>query len=67
MVYMDKVLTCRQCGCRFTFTAFEENLFVIWGFDNAPERCSECRKVRNERRCGSTLAVVIQALIQSGK
>jgi hypothetical protein len=67
VVYMDKVLRCLQCGCRFTFTASEENFFAIWGFTNAPGRCPECRGVRNEWRRGSTLAVAIQALIQSGK
>lgn len=49
--YQDRILTCRDCGQEFTFTAGEQEFFATKGLTNAPSRCPECRKAR---RSGSS-------------
>lgn len=44
--YQDRILTCRDCGQEFTFTAGEQEFFASKGLTNAPSRCPECRKAR---------------------
>src|SRR5579864_2748046 len=44
--YQDRILTCRDCGQEFTFTAGEQEFFATKGLTNAPSRCPECRKAR---------------------
>jgi CxxC-x17-CxxC domain-containing protein len=44
--YQDRILTCRDCGREFTFTAGEQEFFASKGLTNAPSRCPECRKAR---------------------
>lgn len=58
--YQDRILTCRDCGQEFTFTAGEQEFFASKGLTNAPSRCPECRKARrsssssNQRPRGGT-------------
>lgn len=40
----DKVLTCKDCGKEFTFTAGEQEFYAEKGFTNEPKRCPDCRK-----------------------
>lgn len=49
-MYEDKVLTCRDCGNEFTFTASEQEFYAEKGFTNEPGRCPECRAVRKQQR-----------------
>ena len=52
-MYEDKVLTCKDCGNEFTFSAGEQEFFAKQGFENDPVRCKECRnakKARNNKR-----------------
>ncbi len=42
----DKMLTCRDCGSEFTFTASEQDFYAEKGFTNEPGRCPECRAAR---------------------
>ena len=48
----DKILTCRDCGTQFTFTASEQEFFATKGFTNEPGRCTNCRSARKESRDG---------------
>ena len=50
MSYADKVLSCRDCGQAFTFTAGEQEFHASKGFENEPSRCQECRAVRKAAR-----------------
>ena len=50
MSYADKVLTCRDCGQAFTFTAGEQEFHASKGFENEPSRCQDCRAVRKAAR-----------------
>ena len=48
--YQDKVLTCRDCGQEFTFTAGEQEFYAQRGYTNEPGRCPECRAARKAQR-----------------
>ncbi|MDA8442910.1 MAG: zinc-ribbon domain containing protein [Peptococcaceae bacterium] len=45
-MFTDKVLTCRECGREFDFTASEQEFYAEKGFTNEPGRCPECRAAR---------------------
>ena len=38
-MYEDKILTCRECGAEFTFSASEQEFYASKGFQNQPSRC----------------------------
>ena len=44
--YRDRVLTCRDCGSEFTFTAGEQEFYASKGLTNSPSRCPSCRAAR---------------------
>ncbi|HBN82835.1 MAG TPA: hypothetical protein DDZ89_03230 [Clostridiales bacterium] len=46
----DKVLTCKDCGAKFTFTESEQAFYKEKGFENEPLRCPDCRKARKQQR-----------------
>jgi len=56
MAFEDKILTCKECGNEFVFTAGEQEFYAEKGFENLPARCPECRRRRkNEARGRSNL------------
>jgi CxxC-x17-CxxC domain-containing protein len=46
MSFVDKTLTCRDCGMDFVFTAGEQEFYASKGFVNEPTRCPSCRQSR---------------------
>ena len=44
--YTDRILTCRDCGQDFTFTAGEQEFYASRGLTNDPGRCPSCRAAR---------------------
>jgi CxxC-x17-CxxC domain-containing protein len=50
--YVDKTLTCRDCGQTFVFTEGEQEFYAQKGFQNEPGRCPECRSARKSQRGG---------------
>lgn len=46
MDFSDQVLTCRDCGREFVWTADEQKFYADKGFSNAPVRCPEDRAKR---------------------
>ena len=44
--YLDRILTCRDCGNDFTFTAGEQEFYANKGLTNTPSRCPNCRALR---------------------
>jgi CxxC-x17-CxxC domain-containing protein len=44
--YVDRTLTCRECGQPFTFTAGEQEFYASHQLANEPGRCPECRAAR---------------------
>ncbi|AFM41908.1 hypothetical protein Desaci_2999 [Desulfosporosinus acidiphilus SJ4] len=45
-MFNDKILTCKECGRDFEFTASEQEFYAEKGFTNEPGRCPECRAAR---------------------
>ncbi|MGI5880234.1 MAG: zinc-ribbon domain containing protein [Syntrophomonadaceae bacterium] len=52
-MYQDKVLTCKECGREFDFTASEQEFYAEKGFTNEPGRCPECRAARKAEARGN--------------
>lgn len=50
MSYVDKTLTCRDCGQNFTFSAGEQEFYAQRGLTNEPGRCPDCRAQSRQRR-----------------
>lgn len=50
MAFVDKTLTCKECGMEFVFTAGEQEFYAQKGFENEPSRCPECRAARKRQR-----------------
>jgi CxxC-x17-CxxC domain-containing protein len=48
LAYLDKTLTCSDCGAAFTFTAGEQEFHASKGFTNEPRRCPNCRGARRD-------------------
>lgn len=44
--YVDKLLSCVDCGSEFTFSASEQTRFAELGFTNEPKRCAPCRAAK---------------------
>jgi CxxC-x17-CxxC domain-containing protein len=44
--FVDKTLTCVDCGQPFTFTAGEQEFHQSKGFTTEPRRCASCRAAR---------------------
>ena len=45
-MFDDKILTCRDCGQEFVFSASEQEFFAEKGFTNEPGRCPQCRAAK---------------------
>lgn len=56
MPYVDKTLTCRDCGRTFTWTAGEQEFYAGKGF-NAPTRCPDDRAKRKAEQSGKAYSV----------
>jgi CxxC-x17-CxxC domain-containing protein len=52
MDFVDRLLTCADCGGEFIFTAGEQLFFLDKQFKNDPKRCKPCKS----RRAGVTTA-----------
>jgi len=46
----DRMLTCRDCGAEFVFTAGEQEFYAQKGFEHEPSRCGSCRQTRKRDR-----------------
>lgn len=47
MDFVNRELTCIDCGAGFVFTAGEQHYFQDKQFKNDPKRCRQCRAKRN--------------------
>lgn len=48
-MFIDKVLSCKECGSDFVFSASEQDFYAEKGFTNEPGRCPQCRSARKEQ------------------
>jgi len=46
MDFVDRILTCTDCGGQFVFTAGEQLFFLDKQFKNDPKRCKPCKSRR---------------------
>ena len=56
MEFMDRLLTCVDCGQQFVFTAGEQLFFLDKQFKNDPKRCKPCKSRRSAAAAGTTTA-----------
>ena len=47
--FVDRILTCCDCGGEFIFTADEQLFFLEKQFKNDPKRCKPCKSKRGAR------------------
>jgi CxxC-x17-CxxC domain-containing protein len=47
MEFVDRLLTCSDCGGEFIFTAGEQLFFLDKQFKNDPKRCKPCKSRRS--------------------
>jgi CxxC-x17-CxxC domain-containing protein len=52
--FVDKTLTCADCGASFTFSADDQAYHQERGFTNEPRRCPSCRAARRDERNGGS-------------
>jgi CxxC-x17-CxxC domain-containing protein len=52
MEFVDRLLTCVDCGGEFIFTAGEQLFFVDKQFKNDPKRCKPCKSRRSAAAAG---------------
>ncbi len=52
MAFVDRTLTCKDCGATFSFTGREQEFYASKGFVNDPARCPDCRQQRKRERSG---------------
>jgi hypothetical protein len=53
MSFVDKSITCSDCGAAFTFTTGEQEFYASKGLTNEPKRCNDCRQAKKQQRGGS--------------
>jgi CxxC-x17-CxxC domain-containing protein len=55
MDYVDRTLTCVDCGVEFVHSAADQEYYVAKGFTSDPKRCPSCRAYRRtSREAGGT-------------
>jgi CxxC-x17-CxxC domain-containing protein len=57
MDFVDRLLTCNDCGGDFIFTAGEQLFFFDKQFKNDPKRCKPCKAKREAGRAGTGATV----------
>ena len=50
MDFQDKMLTCKDCGKEFAWSAGEQKFYQDKGLQNPPGRCPDCRKQVKDRK-----------------
>lgn len=48
-MFKDEILTCKDCGAEFPFTASEQEFYAEKGFSNKPGRCPQCRAAKKNQ------------------
>ena len=50
MAYVDRTLTCVDCGAEFVHSAEDQEYYAQKGFVSDPKRCTSCRAARRTMR-----------------
>jgi CxxC-x17-CxxC domain-containing protein len=54
--YVDRTLTCVDCGTEFVHSAEDQEYYKTKGFVSDPKRCTTCRAARRSTREGGEAA-----------
>lgn len=54
MTYVDRTLTCVDCGVDFVHSAADQEFYAQRGFASDPKRCPSCRASRRAAREAGT-------------
>jgi len=52
VAYVDRTLTCLDCGAEFVHSADDQAYYAQKGFASDPKRCPACRASRRQMRDG---------------
>jgi CxxC-x17-CxxC domain-containing protein len=52
--YVDRTLTCADCGVEFVHSAADQEFYAQKGFASDPKRCPSCRASRRQMREASS-------------
>jgi CxxC-x17-CxxC domain-containing protein len=50
MTYVDRTITCADCGVEFIHSAADQEFYAEKGFTSDPKRCTSCRAYRRSTR-----------------
>lgn len=50
MAYIDRTVTCVDCGVEFIHSAADQEFYAQKGFVSDPKRCTSCRASRRQSR-----------------
>jgi CxxC-x17-CxxC domain-containing protein len=50
VTYIDRSLTCVDCGVEFVHSAADQEYYAQKGFTSEPKRCTSCRAYRRSSR-----------------
>ncbi len=50
MTYVDRTMTCVDCGVEFIHSAADQEYYAQKGFTSEPKRCASCRAYRRATR-----------------
>ena len=53
MTYVDRTLTCIDCGVEFVHSAADQEYYAAKSFTSDPKRCPSCRAYRRTTRDGA--------------
>jgi CxxC-x17-CxxC domain-containing protein len=56
VTYVDRILTCVDCGAEFVHSAEDQEYYTQKGFASDPKRCPRCRAERRSTRESSEAA-----------
>ena len=57
MTYVDRQLSCVDCGVEFIHSAADQEYYAQKGFTSDPKRCASCRAYRRSSRDGGSYDV----------
>jgi CxxC-x17-CxxC domain-containing protein len=52
VTYVDRTITCVDCGVEFVHTVADQEFYAQKGFSSDPKRCASCRVYRRSARDG---------------
>jgi CxxC-x17-CxxC domain-containing protein len=54
VTYVDRTMTCVDCGVEFVHSAADQEYYAQKGFTSDPKRCASCRAYRRATRDSSS-------------